>query len=93
MSCNKTNSVNSLVNPILHRIKSNLFYAEGGIYAPMISRKKSFLPDSFCTLKQLPKIGLHTKTRSIPRKTKKWSSFLNMLEQLCQYFAFFTSSH
>ena len=60
--------------------ESNPTYFRGGAYMPpMISRKKRFLPNSFCTPKQLPKIGVHTKTRSLPRKIA-----LNAVNQICQ---------
>ena len=88
-------------NPILRGIKSNLFYAGGGgAYMPPLwfLGKKSFLPNSFCTLKQLPKIGLHTKNQVSTSKNKKMSAVLKSPsviwpEEFCQYFAFFTSSH
>ena len=47
-----------LLNPIPRGLWYNLFQAGGGgIYAPPLwfLGKKSFLPNSFCTLKQLPK--------------------------------------
>ena len=64
------------LNPILRGIISNLFYVGGRDICPhMIFRKKGFLPNSFCTPKQLPKIGSHTKNRYLPQKTKKWRPF------------------
>ena len=88
-------------------IPLTIFYAEsdptyftgGGIYAPpMISRKKSALPNSFSTLKQLPNIGLHTKNQVSTSKNKKMAAVLKSPcviwpEEFRQYFAFFTSSH
>ena len=48
------------LNPILRGIKSNLFYAGGGIYAPpMISRKKKFFAQFL----------LHTQTTTQNRVT------------------------
>ena len=70
-----------------------LFYAEsnptyftrrgGGIYAhPMISREKSFLPNSFGTPKHLPKIGLHTKDEVLISKNKKMAAVLKSTSEI-----------
>ena len=92
--------ISTELNPILRKIKSNLFYAGWGAYmSPLwFLEKKSFLPNSFCIPKQLPKIGLHTeKNRFLHQKPKNGVRFKiaewDMLEEFHQYFAFFTSSH
>jgi len=39
--------------------------------------KKWFSPNSYCTPKELPKIGLHTKKQVYIPKNKKWRPFEN----------------
>ena len=54
-----------ILNLIPGGLKYNLFHMGGHICTPMISKKKSFWSNSFCTPKELPHIGLNKKKLSL----------------------------
>ena len=45
--------------------------------------EKNVLPNSFCTPKQLPKIGLHTKNQVSTSKNKKMAAVLKSPSEIC----------